>query len=83
MVIDRPKIEDVFVPRGDFSDQNIYIPRKKYDDVLASCLKTKTNIFISGESGSGKTWLYEIFFATRKINFIVINLAGVFRLSKI
>ncbi len=34
MVIDRPQIEDVFVPRGDFSDQNIYIPRKKYDDVL-------------------------------------------------
>ncbi len=77
MVIDRPQIEDVFVPRGDFSDQNIYIPRKKYDDVLASCMKTKTNIFISGESGSGKTWLYEIFFATRKINFIVINLAEI------
>lgn len=72
-----PNIEEIFLPRGDFKTKNIYISRKKYEEELKSCLKIKTNIFISGESGSGKTWLYEIFFNKESIKFEIINLAEV------
>lgn len=70
-------IEDVFLPRGDFNTRNIYISRKKYEEELKSCLQIRTNIFISGESGTGKTWLYEIFFNKESIKFVTINLAEV------
>lgn len=70
-------IEDVFLPRGDFNTRNIYISRRRYEEELKNCLQVRTNIFVSGESGTGKTWLYEIFFNKEAINFVTINLAEV------
>ncbi|WP_151950680.1 ATP-binding protein [Aliarcobacter butzleri] len=70
-------IEDVFLPRGDFNTRNTYISRRRYEEELKNCLQVRTNIFISGESGTGKTWLYEIFFNKEAINFVTINLAEV------
>lgn len=70
-------IEDVFLPRGDFNTRSIYISRRRYEEELKNCLQVRTNIFVSGESGTGKTWLYEIFFNKEAINFVTINLAEV------
>ena len=70
-------IEDVFLPRGEFNTRKIYISRRRYEEELKNCLQVRTNIFVSGESGTGKTWLYEIFFNKEAINFVTINLAEV------
>lgn len=72
-----PNIEEIFLPREHFNATSVYISRKKYEKEISSCLKIKTNIFISGESGSGKTWLYEIFFNNQSIKYITINLSEI------
>lgn len=69
------KPEEIFIQRTEYSNNYEYILRTSYEQEFVNLTSTNTNIFISGDTGSGKTWLYEIFCQTRKIPFVTVNLA--------
>ncbi len=56
----RPDINDVFTPRGDVKKYSgMYINRNNLESSFQNYLHGNFHIVISGESGYGKSWLYE------------------------
>lgn len=67
--------EDVFTPRGKLNPQ-MYTQRGNLEGDLKDKIRRKGHhIVIYGESGCGKTWLYNNYFFNQGIHFKVVNLA--------
>lgn len=70
------KINTVFANRKDY-DAKRYIPRPKYERDLQRELDRWRYVFVTGESGSGKTWLVDYYLSTNEKEKKYINLAEV------
>lgn len=55
----------------------MYVKRDTLETELVSAVRQKKNIIIHGDSGCGKTWLYQSTFKNKSINFINLNAASV------
>lgn len=69
-------IYNVFKMREAYEESG-YIVRDYYEKELENNLRRSKNIFITGESGCGKTWLYTHVTEKKQIKHKVINLANV------
>lgn len=70
------KINTVFANRKDY-DKERYIPREKYEKDLIRAIERYRYVFITGESGSGKTWLADYCLSSTRKMKNYINLAEV------
>jgi predicted ATPase len=68
--------EEVFTPRANKVNIDMYVARDRLERRLVNALKSKRYIVIHGESGNGKTWLYKKVFDQIGCHFEVINLAN-------
>ena len=76
MAIIEAKINEVFANRADF-DKKRYVSRDKYETDLRRAITRFMHVFLTGESGCGKTWLTKYFLSTEKMPYQYINLAEV------
>ena len=54
----------------------MYVNRTDLERSLSNAIKGSKNIIVSGESGSGKTWLYKNVFETEGVTFESVNLSN-------
>ena len=73
----QPSIGEVFTPRSPDVNQKTYVNRPTLEDALGVGLRSSLHLVISGQSGSGKTWLYRYALEKSGVHFEVINLASV------
>ena len=69
-------ISDYFRKRDQF-DSKRYISRKSFETDLRRAVERNRYLFITGESGSGKTWLVQYYFSNNKTKTNYINLSEV------
>jgi hypothetical protein len=75
----RKNINEVFTPRNQTVNNAMYIDRADHEKRLYRSVTGTMHSFLSGESGSGKSWLYKKVFKDKNINFISVNAANVSR----
>lgn len=68
------KPEDVFTPRSPQINEGMYVDRPELERQIRNALSGQKNIILYGESGNGKTWLYNRVFQARGVHFEVLNL---------
>ncbi|WP_145984700.1 AAA family ATPase [Methylobacterium aquaticum] len=68
--------DEVFTPRSPSVNQEMYVKRTDLEKSLINALRGSKNIIVSGESGSGKTWLYKKVFESEEITYESINLSN-------
>lgn len=79
----RQRPEEVFTPRGELNPR-MYTSRAALEQDLHEKLRRKGHhIVLYGESGCGKTWLYNNFFVSNGVHYKVVNLANASRNGKI
>ncbi len=71
----RPRPEEVFTPRSP-SVNDMYVSREHLERSLTKAIDGAKNIIVTGESGSGKTWLYKKVFEDSKVKYEAVNLAS-------
>ena len=76
-MMNRIKAENVFTPRGDTVNPQMYIPRADLESALKRSVRKPKHIIIHGESGTGKTWLYKKVFAEIDVHYEVLNSATI------
>ncbi len=69
-------INIIFANREEY-DQKRYIPRDRYEVELKRAIDRYRYVFITGESGSGKTWLADYYLSSTRGKNDYINLAEV------
>lgn len=69
-------LDQVFKNRGKYEEEG-YIERDTYETDLYRSLNRYKYVFVTGESGCGKTWLYTHVAIKQKIKYQVINLAEI------
>lgn len=70
------QINTIFANRKDY-DEKRYIHREKYEKDLKREIERWRYVFVTGESGSGKTWLVDYYLSTNEKEKKYINLAEV------
>lgn len=55
----RPKVSEVFTPRRASVNPAMYIERPRHERDLKRAIRGSLHAILSGESGSGKSWLYK------------------------
>lgn len=75
--------EDVFTPRSSHVNSAMYISRRRLEGALQQALRGNPHIVVHGESGTGKSWLYQKTFADNGVIYTVANLANAKRLGSI
>jgi Cdc6-like AAA superfamily ATPase len=83
MPLFRKEISDVFTPRNESVNKEMYISRGDHEKNLFRSIKGSMHSFLSGESGTGKSWLYKKVFSEKKINFKAVNCANASRQGSI
>lgn len=68
--------DEVFTPRSPSVNQEMYVKRTDLERSLSNAIKGSKNIIVSGESGSGKTWLYKSVFEAEGVTFESVNLSN-------
>ncbi|WP_082482784.1 AAA family ATPase [Methylobacterium sp. Leaf123] len=76
MFFSRPSPDKVFTPRSPNINPDMYINRSSLERSLINALRGTKNIIVSGESGSGKTWLYKGVFEAEGAVYESINLSN-------
>lgn len=71
-----PAPETVFRPRSPQLNPDMYIDRPDLEKQLSNSLKGQKHIILFGESGNGKTWLYNRVFEKEGVYYTVLNLAS-------
>lgn len=66
--------EQVFTPRSPQINEGMYVERPELERQIRNALAGQKNIILYGESGNGKTWLYNQVFKEKNVYFEVINL---------
>lgn len=83
IIAPRPTPELVFTPRGALNPK-MYMQRQALELDFEEKLRRKGHhIVLYGESGCGKTWLYNKFFGENGVTYKVVNLADASRNGKI
>ena len=57
--MNRPKVSEVFTPRRADVNHAMYIARPRHERDLKRAIEGSLHAILSGESGSGKSWLYK------------------------
>jgi hypothetical protein len=57
--MNRPKVSDVFTPRRAKVNPAMYIERPHHERELKRAIAGSLHVVLTGESGSGKSWLYK------------------------
>lgn len=73
----RKKINEVFTPRKSNVNEEMYIDRGDAERNLAKSIERSLHVFLSGESGLGKSWLYKKLFKDLSVGSISINCSRV------
>jgi len=73
----KPIPEDIFTPRKDIVDEDMYISRKELETSLIKAIRKPKHLILYGESGCGKTWLYQTVFDNNDIYYKVLNSATI------
>lgn len=71
------EVTDVFTPRSPEVNKITYVNRPSLEEAIEVGLRSSLHLIISGQSGSGKTWLYRYALVKASVPFDVINLASV------
>jgi hypothetical protein len=79
----RKDVSEVFTPRNQSVNAEMYIERGAHEKNLYRSVKGSMHSFLSGESGSGKSWLYKKVFSEKNINFKAVNCANASRQNSI
>lgn len=77
------KPEEVFTPRSHSINKYSYVERKSYLKSLEEGFKGSKHMFLHGDSGTGKSWLYKDFLKKNKILHLTANLSNASRLGSI
>ena len=77
------KPEKVFTPRSHSINEYSYVERKTHLKSLEDGFKGSKHMFLHGDSGTGKSWLYKDFFSKNKIVHLTANLSNASRLGTI
>jgi hypothetical protein len=77
------KPNDVFTPRNHELNKYSHIPRNEYLTELERAFNQGKHIFIHGESGAGKSWLFKEFVKKKKITYLICNLANASKFNSI
>ena len=68
--------DEVFTPRSPSVSQEMHVKRTDLERSLSNAIKGSKNSIVSGESGSGKTWLYKSVFEAEGVTFESVNLSN-------
>lgn len=74
-VFNRPSPHDIFTPRASSFNSKIYVERPELERRVAEALRSTLHLIIHGESGNGKTWLYQKVFLENKVETMLVNMA--------
>ncbi len=77
------KPEQVFTPRSHSINKHSYVERKEHLKSLEEGFKGSKHMFLHGDSGTGKSWLYKDFLKKNNIMHLTANLANASRLGSI
>lgn len=70
----RPNPEEVFTPRKPLNE-GMYVERRVLKERFDRALRGNQHIAIFGDSGNGKTWLYQKVLKKNKIPYVLVDLA--------
>lgn len=79
----RPQVSDVFTPRRPEVNQEIYVDRPDLQTELRRALLGSMHVVVTGESGSGKSWLYKKVLADMASYVAVANCGNADRLASV
>jgi hypothetical protein len=75
--------EDVFTPRQSKVNPSMYVERPELEADLRDALTSTQHVFVHGESGTGKSWLYKKVLFDLGATMVAGNLANAARLGSI
>lgn len=73
----------VFTPRRAAVNPDMYVDRPELERSLVAALRGSQHLVISGESGSGKSWLYKQVLSRNNMEYRIANLANASRKGSI
>ena len=79
----RPAINEVFTPRATRVNTKMYVIRPEQEKELVRALGGSLHILVSGQSGSGKSWLYKKVLSESNSYWVPANCANASRLHSI
>lgn len=75
MAVLKPKPSAVFTPRSAGVNEQMYVERPHLQERLQRAVNGTQHIAMFGDSGCGKTWLYQRYLKREKIPFRVVDLS--------
>lgn len=79
----RPEVSEIFTPRRSEVNEAIYVHRPNYEKEIERGIKGSLHPVVSGDSGSGKSWLYRKVLDSIGCFYSVANLANASRFGSI
>lgn len=70
----RPKPEEIFTPRRPLNEK-MYSERRMLETKFQRALRGSRHIAIFGDSGNGKTWLYQKVLKEQKCGYVLVDLS--------
>lgn len=77
------KPRQVFTPRSDALNPRMYVERPELEEALQNAILGSQHVLMHGESGSGKSWLYQRVLKELDLPLVFANLANAARLGSI
>ena len=71
----RPNPNEIFTPRSAGVNEKMYIERPHLQERLQRAINGSQHIILFGDSGCGKTWLYQRYLKRQSIPFKVVDLS--------
>lgn len=79
----RHSVNEVFTPRRNDVNREIYVDRKELEKELGRSLRGSLHTVVFGESGSGKSWLYKKVLADMQAEVATANCANAQRFNSL
>jgi AAA domain len=74
---------NIFTPRSSEVNPQMYISRPEDEKTLIRAIRGTLHVLVHGESGTGKTWLYQRVLKENSVYFATVNLANASRFGSI
>ena len=71
----RPNPSSIFTPRSHNVNDEMYVDRPNLQERLQRAVNGSQHIAVFGDSGCGKTWLYQKYLQSKKIPYKVVDLS--------
>lgn len=71
----RPNPNSIFTPRSHNVNNEMYVDRPNLQERLQRAVNGSQHIAVFGDSGCGKTWLYQKYLQSKKIPYRVVDLS--------